>query len=185
MHKFFFEETTIKDLFVVTPFYNEDDRGIFVKSFEKDIFKENGIDFVPYEYFETTSKRYVIRGLHFQTENPQAKLIRVPYGRIFDVAVDIRSGSKTFGKWYGITLSSENRKMFYIPKGFAHGFLTLSDIAIVSYLCDDKYSAETDDGIFWGDKDLAIDWPISNEEEITISDRDEKLQAFKKFSRGI
>ena len=181
MQEFLFQNTDIKDLIIITPFSTEDNRGNFIKFYEKDIFKENGIDFIPYESFESTSKKGVLRGLHFQTENPQAKLIRVPYGKIFDVAVDLRRDSETFGKWYGIELSSENKKIFYIPKGFAHGFLTLSDIAIVSYMCDDEYSYKTDSGIVWNDKDINIDWNINSCNDLIISERDKNLYTLKDF----
>jgi len=183
MNKFLFETTDIQDLMIINPFSADDERGSFVKAYEKDIFKENGIEFIPYEYFESVSKKGVIRGLHFQTENPQAKLIRVSYGEIFDVAVDLRKNSKSFGMWHGVNISSENKKMFYIPKRFAHGFLALSDIAIVSYLCNDKYSKETDGGIVWNDKELKIDWHLNNVNKIIISEKDKKLQGFKEFKK--
>lgn len=185
MQQFLFEKTEIKDLVIINPFFTEDERGNFIKFYEKDVFKEHGIDFIPYESFESTSIKGVLRGLHFQTENPQAKLIRVPYGKIFDVAVDLRRDSETFGKWYGIELSSENKKAFYIPKGFAHGFLTLSDLAIVSYMCDTKYSKETDSGIVWNDKDINIKWCIRLGEKLTISEKDINLQSFKEFKNGL
>lgn len=181
MQQFSFEKTNIEDLMVINPFYVADERGNFIKSIEKDVFRENGIEMDVFEYFESTSKKGVIRGLHFQTENPQTKLIKVPYGEILDVAVDLRKNSKTFGKWYSVKLSSENKKIFYIPKGFAHGFLVLSDIAIVSYFCDSKYSSRTDGGIVWNDKELNIDWKIDKRNEIIISDKDKKLQKFNEF----
>lgn len=181
MKNFSFEKTDIKDLIIINPFYVEDERGIFLKSFENNTFKDNGIEFTTYEYFESTSKKGVLRGLHFQTKHPQAKLIRVPFGEILDVAVDLREESETFGKWYSIRLSNKNKKILYIPKGFAHGFLTLSEEAIVSYLCDGEYSKETDSGIVWNDKDLAINWQYEKIDEIIVSDRDKNLQSFKKF----
>lgn len=181
MKQFLFEKTSIKDLMIINPFLTEDERGNFIKFYEKDIFKEYGIDFIPYESFESTSIKGVLRGLHCQTENPQAKLIRVPYGKIFDVAVDLRKNSVTFGKWYGIELSSKNKKIFYIPKGFAHGFLTLSDVAIVSYMCDSKYSKETDGGIAWNDNNIGIDWPLDQVEDLVISIRDSNLLTFKEY----
>ncbi len=184
MQKFSFEMTEIEDLIIINPFAMKDDRGSFVKYFEKGIFKENGIDFTPYESFESTSKRGVIRGLHFQTIKPQAKLVRVSYGKIFDVAVDLRKNSPTLGKWCGCELTNENKKAFYIPKGFAHGFLTLSETAIVSYTCEEKYLNEYDNGIIWNDKDINISWPIENL-NLIVSNKDKKLQEFSRFLKTV
>lgn len=181
MNKFSFEVTKLEGLKVINPFFMEDERGNFIKFFEKDIFKKNGIEINAYESFETTSKKGTVRGLHFQTENPQAKLVRVPYGKILDVAVDLRKYSKTFGKYHSEILSSDNKKIFFIPKGFAHGFICLSEVAIVSYICDDKYSGKTDSGILWRDKKLNIDWNLDMVNEVIVSKRDQKLQSFKEF----
>lgn len=182
MQKFSFEETGFKDLKVISPFYADDNRGIFLKYFEKDIFLEQGINIHNvYEANESVSKKGVIRGLHFQMNKPQAKLLRVPYGKILDIVVDLRKGSETFGKHYSIILSDYNKKVFYVPRGFAHGFVCLSDIAIVSYLCDEKYSPDTDGGILWSDKDLGIDWHLNEVDEIIVSEKDQKLQSFKEF----
>lgn len=185
MGSFSFKNTDITDLIIVNSFFSEDERGNFIKSFEKDIFKNNGIEMIPYENFESTSKKGVIRGLHFQTENPQAKLIRVPFGEILDIAVDLRKESPTFGKWHSENLSSDNRKTLYIPSGFAHGFITLSDIAIVSYLCDSKYSAATDGGIVWNDKELNINWQLEKVNKVNLSERDKKLQTFSEYCNSI
>lgn len=181
MQKFSVEFTEIDGLKIINPFSIEDERGNFIKYFERDIYSENGIEFNIFESFETTSKKGTIRGLHFQTNNPQAKLVRVSYGKILDVAVDLRKDSETFGKYHSLILSQENKKSFYIPKGFAHGFICLSDIAIVSYMCDGKYSSETDGGIIWNDNELNIDWKLSNMEKIIVSDKDKKLQSFEQF----
>lgn len=182
--QFSFEKTPIKDLFVVNPFYTEDERGYFLKSFEKEIFRKNGIETDIFEDFESYSKKGVIRGLHFQMEKPQAKLVRVIIGEVFDVAVDLRKDSETFGRWHAEILSDKNRKSFFIPKGFAHGFLVLSDNALVSYKCDDVFSKESDTGIFWNDKDLNIDWPVDNIKKILISEKDSKLQKYNEYRRG-
>lgn len=182
MQQFSFEETSIKDLKIINPFYADDERGIFLKYFEKDIFREQEINIeAAYEANESISKKGVIRGLHFQISNPQAKLLRVPYGKILDVVVDLRKNSKTFGKHHSELLSDENKKILYVPKGFAHGFICLSEIAIVSYLCDSKYSKGTDGGILWNDKDLKINWQIENVGELIISNKDRELQSFKEF----
>lgn len=167
---------------VITPFYVEDDRGYFLKSFEKDIFQKFEIDIDVFESFETYSKKSVIRGLHFQTKNPQAKLIRVIAGSINDVIVDLRENSKTFGQWEVFQLSDENRKQLWIPKGFAHGFCVTSSYAIVSYTCTGKYEIKYDTGIVWDDPELAIPWEISNP---IVSLRDLKLMSFKEYRKSL
>lgn len=181
---FSFEKTPIKDLVMITPFYSEDDRGYFLKAFEKEIFETNGISTEIFEDFETHSKKGVIRGLHFQTKNPQAKLVRAITGEIFDVAVDLRKDSETYGQWYGTTLSEINKKAFFIPKGFAHGFLVLSETALVSYKCEGKFSKETDTGIYCKDSDLNIQWPIKNEGDIFLSEKDRNLPYFKDYEKS-
>lgn len=184
MQNFSFEETFIEDLFVITPFLVEDFRGKFIKFYEKEIFAKNNIDMDEvYEGIESVSKKGVLRGLHFQTDGPQAKLIRVPYGKIMDVVVDLRRNSKTFGKYYSANLSGDNSKMLFVPKGFAHGFVTLSDIAIVSYLIDGKYSKETDTGIIWNDATLNIDWKLDRFDNVIISERDSQLGSFQEFCK--
>lgn len=181
MQQFSFEKTPIEDLFIINPFYVEDERGYFLKSFEKEIFRKNGMETDIFEDFESYSKKGVIRGLHFQTEKPQAKLVRVLVGEIFDVAVDLRKDAETFGKWHAEILSDMNRRAFFIPKGFAHGFLALSESALVSYKCEGAFSIETDTGIVWDDNDLNIDWPLDNIDKIIISEKDNNLQKFKEY----
>lgn len=182
MQQFSFEESEIRDFKIINPFYADDDRGVFLKFFEKDIFKEHGINMeIVYESSESISKKGVIRGLHFQTSDPQAKLVRVSYGKILDVVVDLRKDSKTFGKHHSEILSDVNKKIFYVPRGFAHGFICLSEVAIVSYLCDGKYCKSTDGGILWNDDDLNIDWHLDEVDKVIISEKDKNLQSFKKF----
>lgn len=184
MQNFSFEETKLEGLTTVNPFFIEDERGFFIKSYEKEIFSQNRIESDIAEDFESLSKKGVIRGLHFQTQAPQSKLIRVINGEILDVAVDLRKNSKTFGKWESLILSSENKKMFFIPKGFAHGFLTLSNTALVTYKCTGKYLKEYDTGILWNDKQLNINWQlekIGGIDNIVISQKDQSLQTFYKF----
>lgn len=183
MSDFSFAPTLIEGLYVVTPFFRRDKRGFFLKSFEREIFKLNGIDFSVSEDFESYSTKGVIRGLHFQTEQPQAKYVRVLIGCIYDVAVDLRSGSSTFGKWHAELLSEENRKGLLMPAGFAHGFQVLSDKALVSYKCDGVYSPETDTGIRWDDPDLAIDWP--HKENVILSERDASFVVFADSDIGL
>ena len=149
-----------------------------MKNFEKDIFKEFNIDISVFEDFETYSKYGVIRGLHFQTQAPQGKLVKAISGRIRDVAVDLRKESATFGKWMAVELSQENRKSFWIPPGFAHGFEVLSEYALVSYKCDGKYLIEYDTGIYYDDKDIGINWQTSNP---IVSDKDKGLMSLQDF----
>jgi len=166
-------ETPIPGLFVIEPRIFADDRGYFFESFSKTKFAEAGLvsDFV--QDNESKSQRGVIRGLHYQLEPyAQTKLIRVVYGSVYDVAVDIRKGSPTFGQWFGLEVSSENKKQLYIPKGFAHGFSVLSDIAIFSYKCDAFYNPSSERGILLNDPSLNIDWQIPVEEPIiSVKDR--------------
>lgn len=178
MRNFSFETTSLKDVYLIECFSVKDDRGYFVKDFEKDIFAENGLSIDFYESFESFSWKNVIRGLHFQINEPQAKLVRAITGTIYDVIVDLRAGSKTFGKWEGFYLSGDNAKSLFIPKGFAHGFCTMSDSAIVSYKCVGKYQRGTDSGIKWNDGDLSINWSV---ESPIISERDKSLMSYKDF----
>lgn len=184
MQNFTFEELTICGLFVVNLFYVEDERGYFLKSYEKEVFQQAGIETDMFEDFESWSKKGVIRGLHFQTMEPQSKLVRAVSGEIFDVAVDIRKESPTFGQWRGVYLSGENHKALFIPAGFAHGFLVLSDTALVSYKCSGQYFKGCDTGIIWNDPDIGVEWPlesIGGRENIILSDKDKELQGFASF----
>ncbi len=168
----------IKDAKIITPFMAEDQRGYFLKSFEKDIFSQMGLNGAIQEDFESFSTQGVIRGLHFQTKNPQIKLVRAITGTIYDVIVDLRKNSPSFGKWIGVTLSGENFKSLWIPAGFAHGFQVLSENAIVNYKCIGKYEKGYDSGIKYDDRELNIDWKNGS---IIVSDRDKSLQSFCEF----
>ena len=158
MVKFKFAETKIKDLYIIEPTVFHDDRGYFMESYNKDEFiKANlniNLDFV--QDNESMSKKGVLRGLHFQEKYSQDKLVRVVKGKIFDVAVDLRKDSPTYLKWEGVILSDENKKQFYIPKGFAHGYLVLSDYAIFSYKCTDYYHPEYENGIIYNDSKIKL-----------------------------
>lgn len=178
MNTFKFEATQIEGLMLITPMYMEDKRGYFLKSIEKGIFHENHLDLEIYESFETYSRRHVIRGMHFQTKEPQIKIVRTISGEIYDVAVDLRTNSKTFGKWQGFLLSDSNRKSLYIPSGFAHGFLVKSDTALVSYQCIGRYLKDSDSGIVWNDENLNINWGI---EKPIVSEKDRQLMRFETF----
>lgn len=137
-------------------------------------FKTFGLDMVFVQDNQSKSKKGVLRGLHFQVKHPQGKLVRVVLGEVFDVAVDIRKDSPAYKKWYGVILSAENRKQFYIPEGFAHGFLVLSDEAEFVYKCTDYYHAEDEGGIIWNDLEIGIKWPLEGMEDMIISEKDKK-----------
>lgn len=181
MENFSFEKMDIDGAYIINSFSSDDNRGSFVKSYEKTIFHENGIDFDCTEDFISHSTKNVIRGLHFQLYHPQIKLIGVISGKVFDVIVDLRKESKTFGCWRGVYLSSENRSSLLIPRGCAHGFLSLSDDSIVSYKCDGKYDKETDTGILYCDSEINIDWPVDNLSQVVLGLRDKTLMTFSQF----
>ena len=137
-------------------------------------FKEAGLNMTFVQDNQSMSVKGVLRGLHFQKQYPQGKLVRAVRGTVFDVAVDLRSDSKTYGKWFGVTLSAENKKQFYIPEGFAHGFLVLSDEAEFAYKCTDFYHPGDEGGLLWSDPEIGVDWPIEPGMELIISDKDKK-----------
>ncbi len=172
-------ETGFEGLYIIQPKVFSDSRGYFFESFKLETFLMAGIPFNPVQDNESRSVYGVIRGLHYQL-NPfaQAKLIRVVVGKIYDVAVDLRKNSLTFGKWYGVELDSENKTQFFIPKGFAHGFSVLSDIAVIQYKCDNLYQPQYEKGISVKDPDLAIDWLIENIEPV-ISNKDQNQPRFR------
>ena len=172
------QEMNISDVKLITPFYMEDNRGYFLKSVEKDVFKEWGINIDIYEDFETYSKKNVIRGMHFQTQNPQDKLVRTIRGVIHDVVVDLRRNSITFGQYVDVVLSEDNHSSLWVPAGFAHGFEVLSEDAIMSYKCVGKYMAGYDTGICWNDTDLNIQWQTKTP---IVSDKDAALMSFREF----
>lgn len=156
---FRFEETAIKGVFVIQPQVFGDSRGYFMETYRQAEFAEHGIECAFVQDNESSSSKGVLRGLHFQKKHTQGKLVRVTKGKVFDIAVDVRPGSTTFGKWVGVTLSSEVKNMLYIPQGFAHGFLVLSDSAEFVYKCTDVYDPSSEGGIPWDDKDIGIEWP--------------------------
>lgn len=178
-------ETGIRDLYVIEPTVFGDNRGFFMETYSKKDFNEIGLtmDFVQDNH--SKSKKGVLRGLHFQTKYTQGKLVRVTKGSVYDVAIDLRKNSETFGKWYGVELTEENKKMFYIPEGFAHGFLTLEDETEFQYKCTDYYAPEFDSGVLWNDKDINIEWNLEkyglNEETILLSEKDKTQQTLLQF----
>ncbi|MCR5303803.1 MAG: dTDP-4-dehydrorhamnose 3,5-epimerase [Lachnospiraceae bacterium] len=169
----------IEGLKVITPRVIYDNRGYFSETYNQRDMEEAGIhiDFV--QDNQSASVRGVLRGLHFQKEHPQDKLVRVISGEVFDVAVDIRKGSPTFGKWYGVKLSAANKKQFLIPKNFAHGFLVLSDFAEFVYKCSDFYHPGDEGGFMYNDPDIGVEWPLSEDMKVTLSERDTKWASFK------
>ena len=176
MSKFKKIETSIEGVFIIEPTVFGDKRGYFMETYSKKDFEEIGLNYDFVQDNQSKSKKGVLRGLHFQKENSQAKLVRCIKGEVFDVAVDLRPGSKTYGKWEGVRLSEENKKMFMIPRGFAHGFLVLSDEAEFTYKCDDIYNPTAEGGLAWNDKEVAIEWPLENidKDELLTSEKDGK-----------
>lgn len=174
MGNFIFKETSIKGLYVIESKIFSDDRGYFMENYNRLDFSNEGLDMVFVQDNESKSKKGVLRGLHFQTKNTQGKLVRVTKGEVYDVAVDLRKESPTFGKWEGIILTEENKKQFYIPEGFAHGFLVLSEEAIFNYKCTNYYAPMYDSGVLWNDPEIGIKWPLDNIAELIISDKDKK-----------
>lgn len=172
MGKFKKVETPIKDLYVIEPVVFGDERGYFLETYNYKDFIDIGIDKVFVQDNQSKSKQGVLRGMHFQHEHQQAKLIKTISGEIYDVAVDLRSNSHTFGKWFGIILSAENKKQFYIPEGFAHGFLVLSKEAEITYKCSDYYHPEFEDGFLWNDEGIGINWPLEKIEKVILSEKD-------------
>ena len=163
----------IEGLCVITPAVHGDNRGYFMETYSQRDMEENGIHIQFVQDNQSMSVKGVLRGLHFQKNFPQTKLVRVIQGSVFDVAVDLRKDSKTFGKWYGIELTAENKKQFLIPRGFAHGFLVLSETAEFCYKCDDFYHANDEGGLAWNDPEIGIQWPeVSGEYKGTASGAD-------------
>ncbi len=183
MSNFEKKETSIEGVYIIEPKVFGDDRGYFMETYSKSEFEKLGLNYDFVQDNQSKSRRGVLRGLHFQTKNTQAKLVRVVKGKVFDVAVDLRPNSKTYGKWEGVILSDENKKMFMIPKGFAHGFLVLSDEAEFTYKCDDVYNPEAEGGLAWNDKDIGIKWPFDEikQEELLTSEKDAKWPTLEKL----
>lgn len=173
-------ETNLKGLLVIKPKVFEDERGYFFESYNYHLFKQAGLDFNFVQDNQSLSQTGVLRGLHFQNNpNAQGKLVRVISGSVFDVAVDIRKKSPTYGQWFSLELTEQNKWMMYIPEGFAHGFATLQDFTVFSYKCTNFYNKASEDCIFWNDSDLAINWPIENP---ILSDKDLLGKHMKDFN---
>ena len=169
----------IEGLYVIEPTVFKDERGYFVETYNQNDMKEAGLDMVFVQDNQSMSTRGVLRGLHFQKQFPQGKLVRVVRGKVFDVAVDLRSDSKTYGKWFGVELSAENMKQFYIPEGFAHGFLVLSDEAEFCYKCTDFYHPGDEGGLAWNDPEIGVEWPLEEGVDLIISEKEQKWKGLK------
>lgn len=186
----------IEDLCVIEPAVHGDNRGYFMETYSQRDMAEAGLDIPFVQDNQSMSSKGVLRGLHFQKQYPQTKLVRTIKGSVFDVAVDLRAGSATYGKWYGVLLTEENKKQFLIPKGFAHGFLVLTDTAEFCYKCDDFYHANDEGGLAWNDPEIGIQWPkvegtyqgTANAEgysvdgvALNLSDKDQKWLGLKEI----
>lgn len=179
---FIFNKTEIEGVFIIEPKVFGDERGFFMETYKQSDFEEAGLNYKFIQDNQSRSHKGVLRGLHYQKNFPQAKLVRVIQGEVFDVAVDLRKDSKTYGKWVGVILSAENKKMFMIPRGFAHGFLVLSDTAEFVYKCDELYHPEDEGGIMWNDPDVNISWPLNEEPSLSEKDKEHPLLRDSKIS---
>lgn len=183
MGKFSFLKTSIEGVIIVEPTVFGDDRGYFMETYQYNDFRDGGIDVEFVQDNQSKSKKGVLRGLHFQKQYAQSKLVRVIKGEVYDVAVDLRPNSPTYGKYEGVLLSEQNKRQFFIPKGFAHGFVVLSDEAEFVYKVDDFYHPNDEGGLMWNDPDIGIDWPIPEDMEIILSDKDKLNPSFKELNK--
>lgn len=172
-------DTSLKDVKIIEPVVLGDSRGFFFETFRDEIFRKSVADVTFVQENHSKSTKGVLRGLHYQLKNTQGKLVRVISGEVFDVAVDIRKNSPDFGKWTGIILSAENKRMFWVPAGFAHGFYVMSDAAEFVYKCTDYYAPEHERSILWNDPKIGIDWPLVNHGAPVLSQKDENAELFE------
>ncbi len=180
VQNFHFEKLRLEGAWTIDPFVAYDERGYFIKDYSAEAFQHAGIIHELKEVFYTNSHRGVIRAIHFQRVKQQPKLVRCVFGKIYDVIVDLRKNSPTFGQWEGFTLSEENKKELLVPAGFGHGYLVLEP-SIVSYKCAERFYGEYDSGILWNDPELGISWPTGMVDEIILSEKDQKLDSFAVF----
>ena len=171
----------IEGMYTVEPAVYGDERGYFMETYNQQDMAAAGLNMTFVQDNQSMSKRGVLRGLHFQKQYPQGKLVRVIRGEVFDVAVDLREGSPTFGIWHGEILSAENKKQFYIPEGFAHGFYVLSEEAEFCYKCTDFYHPNDEGGIKWDDSDIGIDWPLIPDQNLILSEKDQNWPSFRAY----
>ena len=184
VHQFEFHDTGIEGLKVIEPFYAQDNRGVYIKAFEKDIFASQGLPGNVHEICSTISSKGVLRGLHFLYKNAQAKLVMCTHGALFDVTIDLRANSRTYGKWHGELMTVKDMKMLFIPAGFAHGSLSLVDDTILSYYSDAPYLPDSDGGIKWDDPLFNVEWPFKEYDikEPILSDKDKALPYLQSFT---
>ena len=180
--KFKITQTHIDGILIIEPTIFKDERGFFLETYNKKEFENLGLDVEFVQDNHSKSRKGVLRGLHFQSKHPQGKLLRATKGRVWDVAVDLRKESSTFGKWHGIELSEENKKMFYVPAGFAHEFITLEDDTEFQYKCTDFYHPNDEGGLAYNDPDIGVEWPIPEGMELILSDKDQKWGSFKEYT---
>ncbi len=187
MGKITVETCEIEGLKIITPAVFGDERGYFMETYHYRDYAAAGIPVNFVQDNQSSSAKGVLRGLHFQIHYPQDKLVRVISGEVYDVAVDLREGSPTFGKWHGVTLSAENKKQFFIPQNFAHGFVVLSDSAEFAYKCGDFYHPNDEGGLPWDDPQIGIDWPLPAGMDLIISEKDQNWDSFAQYcaDRGI
>ncbi|MCD7745286.1 MAG: dTDP-4-dehydrorhamnose 3,5-epimerase [Lachnospiraceae bacterium] len=185
MGKIKVETCEIEGLKVITPTVFGDARGYFMETYNYNDFKAAGIDQIFVQDNQSASKKGVLRGLHFQKQFPQDKLVRVVSGAVFDVAVDLRKDSATFGKWFGVELSAENKKQFFIPKNFAHGFVVLSDYAEFAYKCTDFYHPDDEGGLRFDDPDIGVKWPIPEGMALNMTDKDRNWGSFAEYQEAM
>lgn len=170
-----YQRLAIKDVVLMTPKVFGDERGFFMETFRQNEFEKHCGNYQFVQDNHSKSKKGILRGLHYQLAQPQGKLVRVTQGRVFDVAVDMRAGSDTFGAWVGAELSAENKQMLWVPPGFAHGFYVMSDTAEFSYKCTDYYAPGDEHSVRWDDPALAIDWPLDGEPSLSEKDANAEL----------
>ena len=186
---FTFTQTSIEGVVIVDVKSYGDERGYFMETYKRPDFVAGGIDAEFVQDNQSSSAKGVLRGLHFQIQHPQSKLVRVIRGEVFDVAVDLREGSPTYGRWEGVVLSAQNRRQLFIPRGFAHGFLVLSDVAEFCYKCDDVYHPGDEGGLMWDDPALGIEWPALDDDaqldpsKLVLSEKDKSHPAFEQLVR--
>lgn len=182
MGQFKFTQTEIEGVYIIEPTVFGDHRGYFVETYNYEDFKKNGLDVKFVQDNQSKSKKGVLRGLHFQKPYPQGKLVRVISGEVFDVAVDLRKDSKTYGKWVGVKLSAENKKQSYVAEGFAHGFVVLSEEAEFIYKCTNFYHPECEGSILWNDPEIGITWPIEDISDLLLSEKDRNAKLLKNMN---
>lgn len=181
MDRFNIIETDFEGVYIIEPTVHNDNRGYFVKTYDEEEFKEKGLNLNFVQDDQSCSSKGVLRGLHFQKEHPQGKLVRVVRGKVFDVGVDLRKNSKTYGKWIGMILSDENKRQLFLPKGFAHGLLALEDNSIFLYKVDEFYYPDDEGGLKYDDEDIGIEWPLGDIKKVIITDKDKSWESFKEL----